>query len=65
MRDSENLDNEKRLAWRRAEKAYRETHSRDGYGLGSEAYPDNREGRRALKRSWKRTPLDRGHDGGA
>lgn len=33
---------------------YRRTHSRDGYGLGSAQYPDNREGRRALARTWKR-----------
>ncbi len=33
---------------------YRATHSRDGYPLGSPGYPDNREGRRRLARSWKR-----------
>ena len=33
---------------------YRQTHSRDGYPLGSLDYPDNREGRRRLARTWKR-----------
>ena len=32
---------------------YRLTHSRDGYGLGSPQYPDNREGRRKLARTWR------------
>lgn len=36
------------------QQAYRKTHSREGYALGSPEYPDNREGRRALARSWKR-----------
>lgn len=34
---------------------YRATHARDGQMLGSPAYPDNRAGRRALARSWKRS----------
>ena len=33
---------------------FRRTHSADGYPLGSVPYPDNREGRRALARTWKR-----------
>jgi len=33
---------------------YRRTHSREGSMLGSREYPDNREGRRALARTWKR-----------
>lgn len=36
---------------------YRATHSRDGYALGSPQYPDNRAGRRAMARTWKRVPL--------
>lgn len=36
---------------------YRATHSRDGYALGSAQYPDNRAGRRAMARTWKRVPL--------
>lgn len=32
---------------------YMRTHSRDGYGLGSPQYPDNREGRRKLARTWR------------
>ena len=41
-------------AERQAQAEYRKTHSRDGYALGSENYPNNREGRRRLARSWKR-----------
>jgi hypothetical protein len=33
---------------------YRRTHSADGYPLGSAEYPNNRQGRRALARTWKR-----------
>lgn len=39
---------------REAEAEYRRTHSADGYPLGSAEYPDNRVGRRALARTWKR-----------
>ena len=43
-------------AEREAIEEYRRTHGSDGYALGSWRYPDNREGRRALARSWKRYP---------
>lgn len=39
------------------EAEYRRLHSRDGYLLGSARYPDNREGRRALARTWRRLPV--------
>ena len=32
---------------------YRRTHSSDGYSLGSSRYPNNRQGRRAIQRSWR------------
>lgn len=32
---------------------YRRTHARDGHVLGSTEYPDNREGRRKLARTWR------------
>ena len=41
-------------AERKAIEEYRRTHSADGHPLGSAAYPNNREGRRALARTWKR-----------
>jgi hypothetical protein len=44
-------------AERDALERYRATHSADGYALGSPEYPDNRQGRRALARTWKRRPL--------
>lgn len=32
---------------------YRRLHARNGDGLGSPEYPDNREGRRKLARTWR------------
>lgn len=45
---------QKSLDQAKAKRRYRETHSAEGYPLGSPEYPDNREGRRRLARSWKR-----------
>ena len=45
---------QKSLDQAKAKRLYRETHSSEGYPLGSPEYPDNREGRRRLARSWKR-----------
>ena len=47
-------DDAKAEAERQALAEYRRTHSRDGYALGTPDYPDNREGRRRLARTWKR-----------
>ena len=44
----------KEEAERQAREEYRRTHSANGHTLGSPAYPDNRQGRRALARTWKR-----------
>ncbi len=44
---------EKSEAHAAARAEYRRTHSRSGYALGSSEYPDNREGRRALARTWR------------
>lgn len=41
-------------AWPCHRMEYERTHSLEGYPLGSPQYPDNREGRRALARTWKR-----------
>jgi hypothetical protein len=41
------------------EAEYRLTHSRDGYPLGSAEYPDNREGRRKLARTWPHREVSR------
>lgn len=32
---------------------YRRAYARDGTGLGTREYPNNREGRRKLARSWR------------
>jgi len=48
------VDDPKAEAERKALEEYRRTHSVDGRALGSPAYPDNRQGRRALARTWKR-----------
>ena len=45
---------EKRELEAEVQAEYRRTHSRDGYALGGPEYPGNREGRRALARTWKR-----------
>ncbi|NUO96771.1 MAG: hypothetical protein HOW59_02450 [Nonomuraea sp.] len=47
------VDDEKTTALREEQRRYRETHSRDGYPLGSPEYPDNRAGRRRLARTWR------------
>ena len=49
-----NRDLDKERVLQEAEAEYRRTHAADGYPLGSAQYPDNREGRRALARTWKR-----------
>lgn len=57
MRERDGYDvtpEQKAEAEAEARAAYRRTHSADGYALGSPEYPDNREGRRALARTWKR-----------
>jgi len=36
------------------EAEYRRLHARNGDALGSAEYPDNREGRRKLARTWRR-----------
>jgi hypothetical protein len=46
----------KRQAFRDAEVKYRETHDRRGYALGV-GIPNNREGRRRIKRSWRGVPM--------
>lgn len=33
---------------------YRATHGADGYRLGSSTYPNNRAGRRAMARTWRK-----------
>lgn len=48
------IDAEKAATEAAALAEYRRTHSADGYPLGSPEYPNNREGRRALARTWKR-----------
>jgi hypothetical protein len=44
---------EKREYQDQARRRYRQTHGADGHALGSAAYPNNREGRRALAKSWR------------
>ena len=51
---AENPADDRSRTEREAQAAYRRTHSPDGHSLGSAKYPNNREGRRALARSWKR-----------
>lgn len=48
------VEHPKDRAEREAREEYRRTHSADGYALGSGQYPNNRQGRRALARTWKR-----------
>ena len=51
--DQDRRDAEKSEAEEISKAEYRRTHSRDGYALGSAEYPDNRQGRRALARTWR------------
>ena len=46
-------------AWEVEQETYRRTHGSDGYGLGSWKYPNNRQGRRAMARSWHGKPIGR------
>lgn len=49
----EKLTEKQQFAINAANPQYRATHDPDGHMLGSRKYPNNREGRRALARTWR------------
>lgn len=54
---------DKKRAELEAWEKYKSTH--DAYGRPAETYPANRDGRRALARTWKNVPPGTYHRGGA